>query len=67
METFSQVVKQPEREDNNSLPSSDNMILYFLSRFRGCIEKFPDWVDNEVNNNELSLRSNANGYGYKTH
>jgi hypothetical protein len=36
----------------------------------GCIQKFPDWVDNEINNNSSnkhSLRSNTNGYGGKTH
>jgi len=30
---------------------------------RGCIQKFPDWVDNEVSNNSKhSLRSNTKGY-----
>jgi hypothetical protein len=34
----------------------------------GCIQKFPDWVDNEINNNNKhSLRSNIKGYGGKTH
>jgi hypothetical protein len=33
----------------------------------GCIQKFPDWVDNKVNNNKHSLRSNTKGYGNKTH
>jgi hypothetical protein len=34
----------------------------------GCIQKFPDWVDNELNdNNKHSLRSNTKGYGGKTH
>jgi hypothetical protein len=29
---------------------------------------FPDWVDNEINNNNKhSLRSNTKGYGGKTH
>jgi hypothetical protein len=34
-----------------------------------CIEKFPDWVDNEIYayNNKQSLRSNTKGYGGKTH
>jgi hypothetical protein len=34
-----------------------------------CIQKFPDWVDNEMNNDDvkLSLRSNTKGYGGKTH
>jgi len=31
---------------------------------RGCIQKFPDWVDNEINNNN---QSNTKGYGGKTH
>jgi hypothetical protein len=31
-------------------------------------QKFPDWVDNEINNNnKRSLRSNTKGYGGKTH
>jgi hypothetical protein len=34
---------------------------------RGSVQKFPDWVDNELNNNKHSLRSNKNGYGGKTH
>jgi hypothetical protein len=29
--------------------------------------KFPDWVDNEINNYKHSLRSNTKGYGGKTH
>jgi len=34
---------------------------------RGCIQKFPDWVDNEINNNRHSLGSNTNAYGGETH
>jgi hypothetical protein len=37
---------------------------------RVCIQKFPDWVNNEINNNnnnKHSLRSNTKGYGDKTH
>jgi len=35
---------------------------------RGCIQKFPDWVDNEINdNNKHSLRSNTKCYGGKIH
>jgi hypothetical protein len=34
----------------------------------GCIQKFPEWIDNEINNNNKhSLRSNTKGYGGKTH
>jgi hypothetical protein len=35
---------------------------------RGCIQKFPDWVDNEIYAyNKHSLRSNTKGYGGKAH
>jgi hypothetical protein len=36
---------------------------------RRCIQKFPDWVDNEINNNnnKHSLRNNTKCYGDKTH
>jgi hypothetical protein len=35
----------------------------------GCIQKFPDWIDNEIYsyNNKYPLRSNTKGYGGKTH
>jgi len=35
---------------------------------RGCIQKFPDWVDKEIYayNNKHSLGSNKNGYDGKT-
>jgi hypothetical protein len=48
-------------------------ILYHFSSppsvIRGCTQKFPDCVDNEIyayNNNHL-LGSNTKGYGGKTH
>jgi hypothetical protein len=36
---------------------------------RGCIQKFPDWVDNKINNNNNNKRveKQQNGYGGKTH
>jgi hypothetical protein len=34
---------------------------------RGCIQKFQDWVDNEINSNKHLLRSNTKVYGGKTH
>jgi len=34
---------------------------------RGCVQKLPDCVDNEINKNKHSLRSNTKGYGGKTH
>jgi hypothetical protein len=40
------------------------------SLIRGCIQKFPNWVDNEINlnnNNKNSLKSNTKGYSGKTH
>jgi hypothetical protein len=41
---------------------------YTHLQLRNCIQKFPDWVDNEINyNNKHSLRSNTKGYGDKTH
>jgi hypothetical protein len=45
-----------------------NVIEILMNNVRGCIQKFPDWVDNEINNNNKhSLRSNTKGYGGKTH
>jgi hypothetical protein len=43
--------------------------LVHFPYLRGCIQKFPDWVDNEIYayNNKHSLRSNTKGYGDKTH
>jgi hypothetical protein len=43
---------------------------FMCQNVRGCIQKFPDWVDNAINNNnnnKHSLRSNTKGYGGKTH
>jgi hypothetical protein len=46
--------------------SSLSFVFFIL---RGCIQKFPDRVENEINiiNNKHSLRSNTKGYGGKTH
>jgi len=45
----------------------DLCIQYFLSIYiRGCIQKFPDCFDNEINSNH-SLRRNTKGYGCKIH
>jgi hypothetical protein len=44
-----------------------NKTVEILARqIQGYIQKFPDWVDNEINNNKHSLRSNTKGYGGKT-
>jgi hypothetical protein len=49
-------------------PSVPTHIQTERSQLRGYIQKFPDWVDNEINNsNKHSLRSNTKGYGGKTH
>jgi hypothetical protein len=39
------------------------------TRVYPCIQKYPDWVDNEIYayNNKHSLRRNIKGYGGKTH
>jgi hypothetical protein len=46
--------------------TAENLVKTVL---RGCIQKFPDWVDNEIYayNNKHSLRSNTKGYDGKTH
>jgi hypothetical protein len=38
-------------------------------RIRGCIEKFPDWVSEEIYayNNKHSLRATQSVYGGKTY
>jgi hypothetical protein len=47
-------------ESSRTFPTS-------YSNIRGCIQKFPDWVD-KAYNNKHSLRSNIKGYGGgKTH
>jgi len=51
---------------------SDNQGCEYQKRIleiRWCIQKFPDWVDNEINNsnNKHSSKSNTKGYGGKTH
>jgi hypothetical protein len=62
-------------EDGNSmdfwnvdiLPQRNPGDRYF-KYVRGCIQKFPYRVDNEINkNNKNSLRSNTKGYGGKSH
>jgi hypothetical protein len=44
------------------------LIIRSKPPIRGCNQKFPDWVDNEiyVYKNKFSLRSNTKGYGGKT-
>jgi hypothetical protein len=44
------------------------VVVTNLYGIRGCIQKFTDWVDNEIcaYNNKHSLRSNTKDYGGKT-
>jgi hypothetical protein len=60
----------------NKIASSFAIVLSSLCLFeirevniRGCNQKFPDSVDNEIYayNNKHMLRSNTEGYGGKTH
>jgi hypothetical protein len=44
-----------------------NKVVCCLRHIWWCIQKFLDWVDNEINNNKHSLGSNTNGYGGRTH
>jgi hypothetical protein len=50
-----------------ALTVCDLVTFYWI--MRGCIQKFPDRVDNEIYayNNKHSLWSNTKGYGGKTH
>jgi hypothetical protein len=54
-------------DDNNNFHKSQSISLKLLE-VRGCIQKFPDWFDKEINNNnnnnnKHSLRCNSS----KTH
>jgi len=44
-------------------------LVSFEIKIWGCIQKFLDWVDNEMYtyNNKHLLRSNTKGYGGKPH
>jgi hypothetical protein len=48
---------------------SNRRFISFRENIRGCIQKFPDWVDNEIYAYlwYYSLRSNTKGYGGKIH
>jgi hypothetical protein len=53
----------------NISPVCFGIILAIWRDIRGCSQKSPDGVDNEIYtyNNKHSLRSNTKGYGGKTH
>jgi hypothetical protein len=55
--------------ENSCHRSKAAQIIQATFHLRGCIQTFPDWVDNEIYayNNKHSLRSNAKGYGGKTY
>jgi hypothetical protein len=51
--------------NNKFEPSNQSLIISWDVRM--SIQKFPDWVDNEINNNNKhSLRSNTKSCGGKT-
>jgi hypothetical protein len=54
---------------SNSLNAFGGHQTLAINFLRGCIEKFPDWVDNEIYayKNKHPLKSNTKGYGGKTH
>jgi hypothetical protein len=58
---------QSSRCKNSSglCPSCFILLCPLTCYLQGCIQKFPDWVNNEINNKHL-LRSNMKGYGGKT-
>jgi hypothetical protein len=43
--------------------------MYFILILRGCIQTFPDWVDNEIYSYlwYYPVRSNKKGHGGKIH
>jgi hypothetical protein len=51
----------------NRQPFAIPAVRICLEGTGGCIQKFPDWIHNEINNIKHSLRSNTKGYGGKTH
>jgi hypothetical protein len=68
------LIMQSSPAARNFLPlsskySPQDSVLKNTFNLRGCIQKFPDWVNNEMNNNnnKHSLRSNTKGYGGKSH
>jgi len=50
-------------------PKNNLPFFYQSSKIRGRIQKFPDWVDNEINayNNKHTLRRKTKSYDGKTH
>jgi hypothetical protein len=66
--TCTRLQDQPKEFNKEVISTLVMEIDVFELYLRRCIQKFPDWVDNEINNNNKhSLRSNTKGYGDKTH
>jgi hypothetical protein len=63
--------RRPRHEASSprNLKSCKCGLMHILSYLRRCIQKFPGWVHNEINNssNKHSSRSNTKGYGNKIH
>jgi hypothetical protein len=57
------------RYTNSRFYSLESAFLQQNTHRQGCIQMFPDWVDNEIYayKNKHSLRSNTKVYGGKTH
>jgi hypothetical protein len=53
----------------NEFTEINKEVMNMFQDVRGCIQKFTDWVDNEIcaYNNKHSLRNNTKGYGGKIH
>jgi hypothetical protein len=59
---------QPRRESNPKAPIVQLRIIYIQNfgvynknykSIRGCIQKFPDWVDNEITRTKINTRWEA--------
>jgi hypothetical protein len=56
----------PCLEPDESSPYPQTLFVVRSSLRQGCIQKFPDWVDNKISNNSKhSLRSYTEDYGGK--
>jgi hypothetical protein len=55
------------RQKKNTVNSVKTLPWISPALLRGCIQTFPDWVDNEINKNKHLLKNNTKGYGGKTH
>jgi hypothetical protein len=51
----------------SELHTFERNLTSVFGSIRECNQKFPDWVDNDINNKKHSSRSNTKNYGGKTH